>query len=135
MWDAGLLAELFSNIGGNALSHATRGTQVSIKRWQDGDWAIVEISNHGEPIPSGLMPHLFDPFRRGRQTKEASSHHVPSGNLGLGLHIAHQVATAHGGGISAGCEGGITTFSVRLPWSQIEKGSARDASFNTSWGR
>jgi signal transduction histidine kinase len=37
------------------------------------------------------------------------------GGIGLGLFIARQIATAHGGSIEARSADGATTFTVRLP--------------------
>jgi len=70
-------------------------------------------TNLGEPIP--LLPHLFDPFRRGHD-----AHGGPPGrrHLGIGLFIVREVVQAHGGTIdvtSGFAEG--TRFVVRLPRS------------------
>jgi signal transduction histidine kinase len=44
-------------------------------------------------------------------------HHVRSttGNLGLGLYIAHQIVLSHRGTLDAHSAGGTTTFTMRLP--------------------
>jgi len=62
-----------------------------------------------------VLPHLFDPFRRGHD-----AHGGPPGrrHLGIGLFIVREVVQAHGGTIdvtSGFAEG--TRFVVRLPRS------------------
>ena len=73
---------------------------------------LLETSNAGPPIPREVLPHIFEPGRRGppgRGRKESSG-------LGLGLYIVQQIVLAHGGEISvrSSAEEG-TTFTVSLP--------------------
>ncbi|MGA9524944.1 MAG: sensor histidine kinase, partial [Myxococcaceae bacterium] len=70
------------------------------------------VHNEGPAIPAETLPLLFDPFRRGAQTGSGRG----SRGLGLGLYIAHQIVTAHGGKLevqSSPEEG--TTFTATLP--------------------
>lgn len=109
-WDRDRLAEVLSNLAGNAAEHRERGTSVSVRAHAEAAEVLVEVSNQGPPIPADLLPHLFEPFRRARQREKS-----PNGNLGLGLYIAHQIVLAHGGTLEAHSEGGTTTFVMRLP--------------------
>jgi signal transduction histidine kinase len=71
---------------------------------------VLEVKNRGAPIASELLPHIFEPFRRGRVDRGTS------GGLGLGLFIAAEIVRAHGGTIhvaSTAADG--TTFTVVLP--------------------
>jgi len=108
-WDGDRLADVFSNLIGNAVQHGgDSAVQVAIVT-TDAEVAAA-IHNGGPPIPAGLIPKLFDPYRRGGQ---------PTGNpdgVGLGLFISREIIRAHGGNIevrSDEVEG--TTFTVRLP--------------------
>jgi len=70
----------------------------------------MEVHNEGPPIPEGLLPHIFEPFRHGGAAPKATP------GLGLGLFIAQQIVAAHGGSIevqSKDEEG--TTVRVRWP--------------------
>ncbi|MBA3405294.1 MAG: HAMP domain-containing histidine kinase [Gemmatimonadaceae bacterium] len=109
-WDADRLAQVLSNLAGNALEYATPGTAVMVKAHADGAQAVVEITNQGEPIPPDVLPFIFEPFRRARQREKSSK-----GNLGLGLYIAHQIVLSHGGTLDALSADGRTTFVMRLP--------------------
>ncbi len=111
-WDADRLAEVISNIAGNAAEHARVGTGVALHAYGDGSEVVVEISNEGDPIPADVLPFIFEPFRRARQ-----SEHSKAGNLGLGLYIASEITRAHRGTLVARSAEGRTTFTMRLPRS------------------
>jgi PAS domain S-box-containing protein len=107
-WDGPRLRQVLSNLLSNALRHARAGTEVHVEVSGAPDEVAVSVSNAGPPIPSELVPVLFEPFRRGMSTFR------PSGSLGLGLYIVRQVVEGHGGRVevSTGEEG--TTFTVRV---------------------
>jgi signal transduction histidine kinase len=109
-WDQDRLAEVLSNLAGNAIEYAARGTSVIVKAHADGAEVVVEISNQGDPIPEDVLPFIFEPFRRARQHEKSAT-----GNLGLGLYIAHQIVRSHGGTLDAHCAEGTTTLVMRLP--------------------
>jgi PAS domain S-box-containing protein len=109
-WDQDRLAEVLSNLAGNAIEHAAPGTVVIIKAHSEGAEAIVEISNQGDSIPTNVLPFIFEPFRRAQRGKPSVN-----GNLGLGLYIAHQIVLSHYGTLNAHCADGTTTFVMRLP--------------------
>ncbi len=109
-WDRDRLAQVLSNVVGNALEYAAAGTAVVIRAWAEAETVVVEISNQGAPIPEEVLPFIFEPFRRAKR-REISK----TGNLGLGLYIAHQIVLAHGGTLDARSFGGRTTFAIRLP--------------------
>jgi signal transduction histidine kinase len=109
-WDEDRLAEMLSNITGNAIEHAAPGTAAVVKAYADGAEVVVEISNHGDPIPADVLPFIFEPFRRARPREKSGA-----GNLGLGLYIAHQVVLSHGGTLSARSGDRATTLMMRLP--------------------
>lgn len=113
LWDQDRLAQARSNLGGNAIEHATAGTAVSMRATADGKEVVVAVSNFGEPIDAEVLPVIFEPFRRGRQRAGSP----PTHNLGLGLYIAHQIVLAHGGTLDARSVDGTTTFAMRLPRS------------------
>lgn len=109
-WDPDRMAEVLSNLAGNAIEYGTQGTVVIVKARGDEADVVVEISNQGEPIPADLLPFIFAPFRRARQREKPGT-----GNLGLGLYIAHQIVLSHGGTLDVHCADGTTTFVMRLP--------------------
>lgn len=110
-WDEDRLAQLLSNLTGNALQHRRRGTPVHVTI--DGshpDRVTLVVENEGT-IPEGVLPVVFDPLRGGDRRREGSS------GLGLGLYISQQIVVAHGGEIRVESrpEEGRTRFIVTLP--------------------
>ena len=110
VWDPDRLAEALSNIARNATEHAAPGTGVVVKAHPAGAEVVVEVINHGEPIPADVLPFIFEPFRRAQQHKSSTT-----GNLGLGLYIANQIVGSGGGKLVAYSTDGTTTFVMRLP--------------------
>ena len=107
-WDADRLAQVVSNLIGNAIEHGS-GTVVTLTGQEQGDWVKLAVHNGGPPIPADVLPFVFEPLASGR-TEGAS------GSIGLGLTIARAIVSAHGGDIqvSSATDAG-TTFTVRLP--------------------
>jgi signal transduction histidine kinase len=107
-WDADRLAQVVSNLVGNAIQHGG-GTPITLTADDDGDWVTLAVHNAGSPIPEDLLPFVFEPLARG-QAEDAGN------SIGLGLFIARAVVSAHGGDIRAtsSTDAG-TTFKVRLP--------------------
>jgi signal transduction histidine kinase len=115
LWDPARIAQVVSNLVGNALTHGAATEPVRVSLSSADDAVVLEVRNRGPLIPAELMPVLFEPFRRGRTSAKTSR----LGGLGLGLYIAHQIVVGHGGTIvarSTADEG--TTFTVRLPWGE-----------------
>ena len=109
-WDGDRLAEVLSNLVGNAVSHAAPGTAVIVKVYAAAaDVVVVEVVNQGPAIPADVLPHIFEPFRQAERVRSTA------GNLGLGLYIAHEIVRVHGGTLEARSTGGVTTFTMRLP--------------------
>lgn len=109
-WDPVRLAQLFSNLIHNAVDHGQPGTPVQITLRAEGALAIVSVhnENQGAPLTGEQLDHAFAPFRSDSPSGEGR-------HLGLGLFVARQVATAHGGSIQADSGPGGTTFRVKLP--------------------
>ncbi len=110
-WDADRVGQAVANLVGNALQYSPEHSVVEATCRLDGDDAVLEVTNAGEPIPADRVAHLFEPFRRGDDERSQRRR-----GLGLGLYIAVQIAAAHGGTIRvrSDAERG-TTFTVRLP--------------------
>jgi len=108
-WDGDRLAEVISNIAGNAVDHAAPRTPITIEVRGAGLDVTVAVTNRGETIPKELLPVVFDPFRRAPSLARSGDH------LGLGLYIASEIARAHGGTLGVTSADGVTTFTMRLP--------------------
>jgi signal transduction histidine kinase len=106
-WDADRLAQVVSNLVGNAIEHGGQGP-VTLEAVDAGDRVRLSVHNAGEPIASDAQATIFEPLTRG----------VADGtrNIGLGLFIARAIVVAHGGEICLkSAEKSGTTFEVVLP--------------------
>ncbi|HEU0051650.1 MAG TPA: GAF domain-containing sensor histidine kinase [Longimicrobium sp.] len=109
VFDRTRVAQLMSNLVGNAVQHGPAETPVDVLVEGAGDRVRFAVTNRGEPIPPELMPRLFQPYVRKVDGR-------PRAGLGLGLYIAGEIARSHGGSIhvTSSAESG-TTFTVELP--------------------
>jgi two-component system CheB/CheR fusion protein len=106
--DPGRLEQVFVNLLGNAVEHAAATPTIDVSIRRSGRTAIVVIQDHGPGIPSRELPFVFQPYVRlgGAQ----------SAGLGLGLFLARDIVTSHGGTIQiASRRRQGTTVTVRLP--------------------
>jgi signal transduction histidine kinase len=110
-WDPDRLEELLENLLVNALRYGAPDRPVYIGWYGEPTELVLKVHNHGPPIPPAVLPHVFDPFRRGEE-------HSVRDSLGLGLYIVRQIVSAHGGRVEVRSdrESG-TTFVVRLPFA------------------
>jgi signal transduction histidine kinase len=106
-WDRDRLAQLLSNLGGNACQHGRDEATISIRLdGVDDDQVHIAVENYGA-IPDQLCADLFEPGAR----RDAS------GGLGLGLYISQQIASAHGGTIDVHADptADFTRITVTIP--------------------
>lgn len=110
-WDADRVIQALHNLVSNAVHHGNPDTPVTVRARAEGERAVIEVHNWGDPIPEEVRPHLFEPLRRGAPPRSNSGCSV-----GLGLFIVRQIARAHGGDVEVVStpESG-TTFTLRLP--------------------
>jgi signal transduction histidine kinase len=92
------------NLALNAIEAAGPGGSVSLEARSSGDDVAIEIADTGPGPPPELADALCEAFVTSK----------PEG-VGLGLAIAQQVATEHGGRLSWSRLGGETRFRLALP--------------------
>jgi len=112
LWDSDRLAQVLSNLIGNALQHGEPGRPVGLTARVEGGEVVIEVHNEGRPIPGAALANIFEPMVRHATEGEPSQ----TTSLGLGLHIARELVLAHGGTVNVTSTAlGGTTFTVRLP--------------------
>jgi PAS domain S-box-containing protein len=108
-WDANRLAQLVSNLVGNAIQHGQSGAPIVVRiDGTDADSVTLSVANAGT-ISEELLPILFAPFRSAQQRGGKSD------GLGLGLFISDQIVRAHGGTLGVTSKNGRTEFTIVLP--------------------
>ncbi|HEY0140286.1 MAG TPA: ATP-binding protein [Thermoanaerobaculia bacterium] len=104
--------QIVSNLLDNAWKHGGGRGEVLIEVAQEGEEAVVRVSDEGEGIPPAELERIFHRFYR---VDRSRSQNVPG--TGLGLAITKHLVVLHGGRIAVwNREGGRgATFEVRLP--------------------
>ena len=113
--DEDAIRRALNNLVANAIKYAADGRWIGVtisREFRDGrDHIRIDVSDRGPGIAAGDLPHLFEPFYRGRDAMERQIH----GN-GLGLSLVARIAQAHGGSatVSSSPDAGAT-FTLRIP--------------------
>jgi signal transduction histidine kinase len=113
-WDVSRLRQVVSNLVGNAIQHGDTAAPIVVTLGGERSNVMLEIRNFGTPIPQGELQRVFDPLVRGASANTPRRNRP--GSIGLGLYIARELVTAHGGTIAVNSsqqEG--TSFTVHLP--------------------
>ena len=110
-WDVERITQVITNLVNNALAHGAVGLPVRVAVWSEADAVVLSVHNYGPPIPSELMPSIFDPFKHGERPRSRTAR-----GLGLGLFIVDQIIRSHGGSVAVTSdELSGTTFKMRIP--------------------
>lgn len=95
------------NLLGNAVRYGERS--ISVSTTSTGATVDLIVSNDGPPIPSHVLPGLFEPYSALIQRAGQP------GSIGLGLHISRLLARAMGGDLQYDYIDGWCRFTFRLP--------------------
>lgn len=108
--DSVKLARVFNNILKNAISYSYPNTPIKVYAGKRENDIFICFINQGKTIPQEKLNAIFEKFFRMDEARSTNT-----GGAGLGLAIAKEIVTLHGGTISASSENEMTTFSVTLP--------------------
>jgi len=115
--DVRLLKRCMDTLIQNAIKYAAAGGWIAIRAKKvskpEGMRVQVSVEDRGPGISSADLPHVFEPFYRG---KHGEASQVPG--IGLGLTLVKRVAEAHGGAAEAVSADGAR-FSIFLPFSRL----------------
>ncbi|HSY39483.1 MAG TPA: ATP-binding protein, partial [Polyangia bacterium] len=119
LWDTDRLAQVVSNLVGNALEHGAPDQPVTVRLSASDDVVRLSVHSLGPPIPPEALATIFDPYRR------TTARSGRSKGLGLGLFITQQIVLAHGGRLDCrSTDEDGTTLTVLLPRGADGKVSA-----------
>jgi signal transduction histidine kinase len=88
--DESALERAVQNLIANAIRHGGEGEWVGVRAERSNGAVAITVEDRGRGIAARDLPHLFEPFYRGRDASRVRG-------TGLGLTIVHQIAAAHGG--------------------------------------
>jgi signal transduction histidine kinase len=106
------LAQVFTNLLGNASKYTGDGGAITLDVRQDGDDIVAVVADNGTGIAPEVLPHIFDLFTQGPRSLARSE-----GGLGVGLNVVRNLVAIHGGSIQAESPGvgQGSRFTLRLP--------------------
>lgn len=107
--DPDLMARAVQNLLSNAVKYGRDGKQINI-RLEKGQKVRLSVTNYGLIIPQESLTMIFERFYRVEGARSPET-----GGTGLGLNIAREIITLHGGEITVESSLQGTTFSVELP--------------------
>jgi signal transduction histidine kinase len=114
------LAQVFLNLGLNALEAMSNGGCLTIRTSRDSEEIIVSFEDTGGGMRKEVYSKMFTPFFTTKKN-----------GLGLGLSIVHNIISAHGGRISVKSEPGTgTVIRVALPIRTAEKAPKTNRELN-----
>lgn len=108
--DGSRLRQVFINVIDNAIKYSEKGGLVTVQAIINGSTLEIEVSDTGCGISPEDLPKIKTKFFRSNHTKPGS---------GIGLAVADEIITMHGGGIEVFSEQGMgTTVVITLPLKQ-----------------
>jgi signal transduction histidine kinase len=113
-FDGERIQQVLSNLLNNAVQHGAVKEAITLRAHGEHDRIMLQVRNHGQTIPADLLQVIFDPLVQ-IPPAALTTRVEASGSLGLGLYIAHQIVTMHGGTMAAESNRDGTVFSARLP--------------------
>jgi two-component system, OmpR family, sensor histidine kinase CpxA len=98
--DPALLRSCIENVVRNSVRHTKQNTEVVVSlikvAIEEGLWARIAVSDHGNGVPPQSLSRLFEPFYRVPEGGDSRAN-----GFGLGLAIAQRIALLYGGKITA----------------------------------
>ena len=108
--DPDRMAQAMGNVLSNAIKFTPAGGKVSISAGFQAGWLRIQVKDSGPGIPVEEREMIFQPFHRGSQGKRIVE------GMGLGLSIARDILTAHGGEIKVdSMPGAGSFFTLEIP--------------------
>ncbi len=104
------LAHCIQNLVSNAVKYGGEAGWLGISAERKGDAVEIRVADRGPGIPSSELPHVFDPFFRGRRAIDDQIH-----GTGLGLSLVRSAVESFGGEVAVRSRPGeLTEFLIRL---------------------
>lgn len=98
----------------NALKYSPPSAPVRVWGEQRDGLAVIHVADGGAGVPEADRERIFEKFHRAAKVRER----VPGS--GLGLHIAREIARAHGGDLWVeGAVSGGADFCLALPRAEV----------------
>lgn len=114
--NADRLKQLLLNLVSNAVKFTPDGGSITLSLSEEGQYAVMRVTDTGIGIPESQLPFVFDRFYQVESSRANTE--IDSGT-GLGLSICKWIAEAHNGTIRVDSQPGQgTTFTIAIPKSE-----------------
>lgn len=111
--DKNRLRQVFINIVDNAIKYSDKGDTVSVEAYEQDNMICISVSDTGIGISKEDLPKIKTKFFKANHTRRGS---------GIGLAVADEIITRHGGMLTINSEEGIgTTVMITLPCIKQDK--------------
>lgn len=108
--DSGKVCWVVNNLLSNALKYTDAGDSITISSEVGNGFVDISVHDDGKGIPEEYLDRIFDRF------VQVKNHEIEVRGTGLGLSVAREIITAHGGSIHVESEVDIgSTFTFSLP--------------------
>ena len=106
--DKNRIRQVFINVIANAVKYSSAGDTVTIKAFEENGKIIVSVADTGVGIKGSDLAKVKTKFYKANHTRRGS---------GIGLAVADEIVTMHGGSMDIASEGeGLgTTVTITLP--------------------
>lgn len=106
--DKNRIRQVFINVIDNAVKYSSAGDTVTIKAFEENGKIIVSVADTGVGIKESDLAKVKTKFYKANHTRRGS---------GIGLAVADEIVTMHGGSMDIASEGeGLgTTVTITLP--------------------
>ena len=106
--DKNRIRQVVINVIDNAVKYSSAGDRVTIKAYESGDNVVVSVKDTGVGIKQSDLAKVKTKFYKANHTRRGS---------GIGLAVADEIISMHGGTLSIDSEGeGLgTTVTITLP--------------------
>ena len=108
--DPDQLAQVAGNLLQNAIRYTPRGGRIDVRAERRPSDVLVSVTNTGDGIPEGDLPHVFERFYRVEKSRDRAR-----GGAGIGLAIVRQLVEAAGGAVGVESRDGRTRFWFSVP--------------------
>ena len=102
--DADALRAAIQNVLGNAVKYSPDGSTVDVRAEADSDRLRIVVIDRGLGIGADELPHVFKPFYRGQNARDAQIR-----GTGVGLSVVRHVMDAHQADLQIGSRVGAGT--------------------------
>jgi two-component system sensor histidine kinase/response regulator len=108
--DRNSLRQALGEIMLNALAFSRATDEIAVAQWATEEWTSIAITDQGPGIPEGEIERVFDPFY------QSNREWFEQQGIGIGLTLAKEIVSLHGGQIGIRCDlGQGTQVTVTLP--------------------